>query len=285
MKKMSEAAVISNDKVTRKAGAFEKRIHEVDLLRGILIIIVVLDHIMNNILLHSITWFRMVPANPAFENLMNGMIWYWDGEPRAVIRYIALFLFCFVSGVSSQFSRNNWKRAAELIVVWGILLVGGRLLEAYGWLGSTNTRIDFNIIGVLAFSTLFYCFIQNQSWKGMLASTLIWFLVSCYLVPFLGEINDAAYNYDVYIPVLWNGKRMYTGDWMPLFPYITFFFMGAVFAYFFYREKKSYFKRHEWERPFCFVGRNTIWIYLGHQVVFIPLFMLIDVIIKASYGI
>ena len=286
--------VLDNQKVSRKVGAFEKRVHEIDFMRGILILIVVMDHILNNIMLHAYSWASWVPQNPAFQDLFDGMVWYWDGEPRAVIRYLALFLFCFVSGVSSQFSRNNWKRAGELLVVWAVLLVGGRLLEAYNWLPGTNTRIDFNIIGVLAFSTLFYCFIQNQSWKGMLASCLIWFLVSCYLVPFLGAINTstrpntyiaASENMSIYIPVLWNGRRSFTADWMPLFPYITFFFMGAVFSYFFYREKKSYFKRHEWERPFCFVGRNTIWIYLGHQVVFIPLFMLIDVIIKACYGI
>ena len=286
--------VLDNQKVSRKAGAFEKRVHEIDFMRGVLILIVVLDHILNNIMLHAANWAFWVPENQAFQDLFDGMVWYWDGEPRAVIRYIALFLFCFVSGISSQFSRNNWKRAGELLVVWAVLLVGGRLLEAYHWLPGTNTRIDFNIIGVLAFSTLFYCFIQNQSWKGMLASCLIWFLVSCYLVPFLGAINTsgtpgvylaAADNNNIYLPVLWNGRRSFTADWMPLFPYITFFFMGAVFSYFFYREKKSYFKRHEWERPFCFVGRNTIWIYLGHQVVFIPFFMLIDVIIKACYGI
>ncbi|MBO4285838.1 MAG: DUF1624 domain-containing protein [Bacilli bacterium] len=286
--------VLDNQKVSRKAGAFEKRVHEIDFMRGVLILIVVMDHILNNIMLHAANWADWVPQNPAFQDLFDGMVWYWDGEPRAVIRYLALFLFCFVSGISSQFSRNNWKRAGELLVVWAFLLVGGRLLEAYNWLPGTNTRIDFNIIGVLAFSTLFYCFIQNQSWKGMLASCLIWFLVSCYLVPFLGAINTstkegvylpASENMNIYLPVLWNGKRYFTADWMPLFPYITFFFMGAVFSYFFYREKKSYFKRHEWERPFCFVGRNTIWIYLGHQVVFIPFFMLIDVIIKACYGI
>ena len=100
-----------------------------------------------------------------------------------------------------------------------------------------------------------------------------------------GTYLPAMENDGIYIPVLWNGIRPYTGDWMPLFPYIFFFFSGAFFSYFFYKEKKSYFKRHEWERPVCFVGRNTIWIYLGHQVVFIPLFMLIDAIIKASYGI
>ena len=278
--------VLDNQNVSRKrVGAFEKRVHEIDFARGLLILLVVMDHILNNIMLHAQSWASWVPQNPAFAQLFEGMKWYWNGEPRAVIRYIALFSFCFVSGASSQFSRNNWKRAGELLIVWGVLLVGGRLLEAYEWLPGTNTRIDFNVIGVLAFSTLFYCFVQNQSWKGLTASCLLWFLASCYLIPFLGAINNVAYDDAYYIPVLFNGTRYFTADWMPLFPYITFFFMGAVFAYFFYQEKKSYFKRHEWERPICFVGRNTIWIYLGHQVVFIPIFMLIDVIIKACYGI
>lgn len=277
---MSEA-VLTETRSSRKVGAFEKRIHEIDFLRGLLILLVLFDHILNNILLHSESWATWVPSNPAFQGLYQAMDWYWECEPRQVIRYIALFLFCFVSGISSQFSRNNWKRAAELIVVWGVLLIGGRLLEAYQWLPGVATRIDFNIIGVLAFSTLFYCFVQNQSWKGILASTLIWFLISCYLLPFLEAIPGA---HDVYNPALWDGKQSFTGDWMPLFPYIVFFFMGAFFSYFFYSKKQSYFKRHEWERPFCFVGRNTIWIYLGHQVVFIPIFMLFDVIVKACYG-
>ena len=73
-------------------------------------------------------------------------------------------------------------------------------------------------------------------------------------------------------------------DWMPLVPYIFFFFLGAVFSYFFYADKKSKLPRFEFERPFCFVGRYTLYIYLGHQVVFIPLFMIITEILRASYG-
>jgi hypothetical protein len=53
----------------------------------------------------------------------------------------------------------------------------------------------------------------------------------------------------------------------------------------FYQDKKSRLPRGEWERPICFVGRNTLWIYLGHQVVFIPLFMIITAIMRACYGV
>lgn len=277
---MSETATLDNQ-IVKRQGAFEKRVHEIDFLRGALILLVVFDHILNCFLLHSESWTQWVPSNAGFAGLFNAMHWYWYCEARQVIRYLALFLFCFVSGISSQFSRNNWKRSGQLLIVWALLLVGGRLLEAYNWLPGTNTRIDFNIIGVLAFSTLFYCFIQNCSWRGILASCLCWFLLSCYLLPFLEAIPGA---HSVYNPALWDGQQSFTGDWMPLFPYIFFFFLGAFFSYFFYSQRKSYFVRHEWERPVCFVGRNTIWIYLGHQIVLIPIFMLVDVIVKACYG-
>ena len=43
---MSEVVVNSNS-ITRKPGAFEKRIHEIDFARGILIALVIMDHLFN----------------------------------------------------------------------------------------------------------------------------------------------------------------------------------------------------------------------------------------------
>ncbi len=274
--------LVAEQKITR-IGPFEKRVHEIDLVRGLLILLVVMDHIFNNFMLHSGNWIKWFPDNPAMRVIFDVSTFYWDSPFRALVRYIALFLFCFVSGISSQFSRNNWKRSAQLLVVWGVLLVGGRLLKGWGLLPGVETRIDFNIIGVLAFSTLFYCFVQNCSFYGLFASTLIWFFLSCFMLPFIEAIPGSR---SVYNPVLFDFRSTVPqADWMPLMPYIFFFFLGACFSYFYYRNKKSHFVRHEWERSICFVGRNTIWIYLGHQVVFIPLFYLIDVILKAAYGI
>jgi len=263
----------------KRVGAFEKRVHEVDLIRGILILIVLIDHILNCFLLHSLSW-RDSTGNMFWQQFHDAMQWYWDCIPRQIIRQICLILFCFISGISCAFSRNNWKRACQMILVFAIIQVGSNLLQSWAWLGSTYTIIDFNVIGVLAFSTLFYCFIQNCSWKGLLASTLLWGLFVTYGMDIIRTIPGTL---NARVPSLVE-PLFQTGDWMPLVPYILFFFMGALFSYFVYQDKTSKVRRHEWERPFCFVGRHTIWIYLGHQAVFIPIFMLIDLFVRLAHG-
>ena len=198
-------------------------------------------------------------------------------------RYIALILFCFVSGLSCAFSRNNWKRACEMVALWFVIFIGGRIIQASKILPDVVTCIDFNVIGVLAFSTLFYCFIQNCSWKGKLASTLLWYLASTVLIYALRAVPNID---TVYCPPLFDpaSAGQLQADWMPLVPYIFFFFLGATLTSIIYKEKKSLLPRHEFERPVCFVGRHTLIIYLAHQAVLIPLFFAIDTIMRAVYG-
>ena len=38
-------AVLQKEAITRKPGAFEKRIHEIDFIRGVLIALVMMDHL------------------------------------------------------------------------------------------------------------------------------------------------------------------------------------------------------------------------------------------------
>ena len=109
---------------------------------------------------------------------------------------------------------------------------------------------------------------------------LCWFLFVTYGMDILRTIPGTM---NARVPALIE-PTFRTGDWMPLVPYIAFFFAGALFAMFVYQDKKSKLPRGEWERPICFVGRNTLYIYLGHQVVLIPLFMIITAILRASYG-
>jgi hypothetical protein len=78
-----------------------------------------------------------------------------------VIRYIALIGFCFISGISSAFSRNNWLRAGQLLLVWGILALVTSVFQYWKVFGELHMFIPFNVIGVLAWSTLLYCFVQN----------------------------------------------------------------------------------------------------------------------------
>ena len=289
---MSEA-VIENQSITRKkVSVFEKRIHEIDFIRGALIALVLFDHLMCDIMSYSPGWYDAHQIQ-FFKFLMEASDFYWHCLARDIIRFFALFGFTFISGVSCAFSRNNWSRAGQMLLVFAVLAVGSNVAERMDLLNGITLRIDFNVIGVLAWSTLFYCFAQNKSWRSILVGALIAFFMFWVVVPYLaslpgmtntyGDINTAPYyvpmESDVYAPPLWEPAGQ--ADWMPLFPYMCFFFLGALFSYFFYmKKKKSLLPRFNWERPVCFLGRHSLLFYLGHQVVFISIFMLLDVIIK-----
>ena len=262
--------------IKRKKGAFEKRIHEIDFLRGFLIGLVLMDHLFWCLQHYNGIWM-ITTGGAFFETMYKIFSFYWNSTARDIVRFIALFGFTFISGVSSAFSRNNWVRAGQMLLVFALIAVGSNLLDASHFLGDSqgSVRIDFNVIGVLAWSTLFYCFVQGKSWRTILVGVLITFLLSWYLIP---ELNTLYINkgWHAYVPPLWEPEDQ--ADWMPLFPFIFFFFMGGLFSYFIYKDRKSIIPhKGNWERPFCFMGRHSLWIYLGHQVVMLPVFLLLNV--------
>ena len=269
---MSEA-VIKEGSIVRKPGAFEKRIHEIDFVRGFLMVLVLMDHLFWCLKSYNFDWWIASECKIQFYRDMYKIFdFYWTSTARDIVRFIALFGFCFVSGVSSAFSRNNWIRAAQMIGVFGVIAVGSNLLDASGLMGDQIVRIDFNVIGVLAWSTLGYCFTQNKTWRSILVGFLLTFLMCWYVVPWLIKTPMGK----GYAPALWEPENQ--ADWMPLFPFMCIFFLGALFSYFVYAPTRQSIIKHRgnWERPICFLGRHSLWVYLGHQFVFIPFFMLLN---------
>ena len=263
---------------------FEKRIHEIDFARGLLMCLVIMDHLFNLLMSYNKIWMGPDQIQP-FKGLYDFFHWYWTTPIRIVIRYIALASFCFVSGISSAFSRNNWKRALEMVALWGIVFLGSNILEILYIksglnLGLESVRVDFNIIGVLAFSMLLYCFFQKKSWKNLVVVAGIGFAVHIFVrVCFMINPN---FGENIYMPILWRPSHFIgvQADWMPLVPYISFFFLGALLSKFTYeKERKSYFKKHEFERPICFLGRHSLIVYITHFAVLVGIFSLINLFI------
>ncbi|MCD8204435.1 MAG: DUF1624 domain-containing protein [Coprobacillus sp.] len=254
---MSDSTLILEEPVDRKpkVKAFDKRVHEIDFLRGICILLVVFDHIMYDLY--------------AYKS-MDFATWYWHWTAREVFREFVLFVFCFLSGISTTFSRNNWRRACELLLIMGLILFVTNIGTAWGIFG--NISIEFNVIGVLGVSTLLYAFFEKKSWRALLGVLLICVLFTNIALPML---YDAFGGYGgAYVPFLWANKNY--GDYMPLFPYIIWFFAGAIFARFYYQNKQSLLKhKFFWERPICFIGRHTLIIYICHQIILTPLFYFI----------
>lgn len=278
---MSQAIAVDKP-ITKKPGLFEKRIHEIDFVRGFLIMLVLMDHLFCHLWQYNLGWAATATHNAEFYRAIgNAFEWYWHSTPRVIVRFFALFGFCFVSGISSAFSRNNWVRAGQMLAMFGILAVGSRVLDAFlaPKIGIDTMIIDFNIIGVLAWSTLFYCF-SMRSWRTVVIGFLVSFLLCWYLIPWVEKLiltyNATHYSWQrIYCPPIIEPENQ--ADWLPLFPFMCVFFMGAAISMFVYvPTKKSLIKhRGEWERPFCFMGRHSLIVYIGHQAILIPIFLLL----------
>lgn len=279
---MEEVLTLNNKK---KVSPFYKRIHEIDLLRGFLILLVTMDHLLWGFQRYGYTWMNLYPDNQIFAALYRGASYYWLNPYRDIVRYIVLFGFTFTAGVSIAFSKNAWRRCGLLMILWLVLAVGSNLLSGLPILKDTNAAsIDFNILGVLAFSTLFYCLIAMRSDKGIIAAIAISFFIWWIFIPYLQSAFPGIEK--AYIPIFWDpaSSGRPQSDWLPLFPYIMFFFCGVIFSRHYYVDKTSHFTRHEIEKPLCFMGRHSLFIYLGWEVIVILVFTVVGEIIKACYA-
>ena len=263
--------------------AFETRIHEIDLVRGILMCLVVIDHIFNLLMSFNQMWMGPDLLEP-FHTIYKVAYFYWTLPARTIIKCICLASFCFVSGISCAFSKNNWKRAIEMLIVWFAIFIVCFILDIVREVfnvqaGLRTIRVDFNIIGVLAWSMFIYCFFQNKSWKALLIVAIIGFA----LHPLCVVLSKTEWGQSFYSIPFWKPSRLVSdqADFLPIFPYLGFFFSGALLSYFTYKkDKKSYFKRYNWERPFCFVGRHSLIIYGTHFLALVGIFCLVGLFIK-----
>ena len=153
------------------------RIVEIDFARGILMCLVIMDHLFYLLRSYNGIWMGTEGIQP-FATIHAIFDFYWTWQLRKIVQYIALGGFCFVSGISSAFSKNNWKRAWQMVAFWAVIFIGSNLADMWYKssglnLGLVNVRIDFNVIGVLAFSTLIYCFFQKKPWWTLLLVALI----------------------------------------------------------------------------------------------------------------
>ena len=276
-----------------KRDPFKTRIHEIDFLRGLLMCLVILDHVFNLLMSFNRGWAGGQAAIDAgngvqpFLAIYQVARFYWTNPARMVVRWICLGAFCFVSGISCAFSKNNWKRAGQMIALWFIILVFSNILQGItsynDWhFGVDSFRVDFNIIGVLAWSTLIYCFVQDKSWKWLMVVGIIGLCIHpiCVVLSWTSWGQDPNTYAIPFLKPSWDGPYR-QADFMPLFPYLAFFFGGALLSKFTYSvNKKSYFKQHEWERPFCFVGRHSLIIYMTHFLLLIGIFSLVGLFIK-----
>ena len=227
--------------------------------------LVIFDHLM---------WFFNFYI---FHNTQPFLNWYWTSTLRFVVRQVVLMAFLFTCGISCHLSRNNKKRGLILLGVCVLVTISTHLIQLLPMFANRAVCIDFNILGVIALSILIYVLCDKLSNQNLLLICGI--MMVFYFFILLSERQSAGdmtyYPFKSILYVPFNPIReAHVGDYLPLFPYCICLLFGVLFARKFYSSKESLFpNKKNWEKPICFLGRNTLFIYIAHEIIFTLVFM------------
>lgn len=214
----------------------KERIWEIDALRGLFILCVVIIHLIFDLeYMYNVN--LNLPDSYYFIQINGGV------------------LFILISGISITLGSRYIKR--------GLFVLGfGMVITIVTLILFPEIAIYFGILHLLGVCMLLY-----PLYKKLPNIVLA---ISAVIIIILGYYFETIYIKNPYLFVLGlTTKGFNTGDYFPLFPNLGFFMLGVVLGRLLYKDKKTLFPKFPKDnavvRFLSFCGRQSIWIYLLHQ--------------------
>lgn len=214
-----------------------KRVFEIDLLRFIAIILMIVFHFAYD--LNTYGNFNVDYSSIGLRSI---------GE-------ISGFLFIFVSGISSGYSKHTTQRGFKIFGFGMAITIITYIVIGYQY-------VRFGVLHLLGVAILLYPFISFlQPLQLLLAA------IGSYVLGFVFKGVVTSTFLLLPLGIYYNGFE--SVDYYPIFPYISYFILG-IFAYkTFYKKGKRMIKK-EIQISFITKASNySLWIYLIHQPVLI----------------
>lgn len=198
-----------------------------------------------------------------------------------------MIFFFGVSGISSTFSRSNFRRGAQLAIL--AMLYSLCTLFADRVLHIRGVITVFGVLDFLAACMLLYAFIEwalkGDKWHiaivaaGIIGITLI--LYFCYAPPADTPMIFATVfpPHDVHGQASFYRQSDFSpGDLFTMIPYAAYWFAGVLISPLLYDRRRSLLPMLDgkWNKPVCFIGRRALWIYVLHLVVMAGILSLIS---------
>lgn len=297
--KSSKQVLMDFKAINKSKKQKSKRIWEIDFLRGFCILLMILDHTMFDFMFlpdfaidfksidigflqKFINAFIQGTKTPFFIDASNLGEWYWTWSVRINIRWVVVTLFLTLSGMSCIFSRSNTKRLIKMCIASLVLTIATVILEQV--FNMTGMIIVFGILHIMSLSLLIYMALKkifnNNKWIYLIFGLL--FFIGGICIKFWdlppNKYSDTL-DFNMIVKVL-VGLRDYGADSYGILPYTGFYLIGAFLGEVLYKKKKTLLPILDkaWQKPVSFVGRNAIWVYLGHQVlVFITIVLAVTI--------
>ncbi|HBF78219.1 MAG TPA: hypothetical protein DDX02_10360 [Clostridiaceae bacterium] len=220
----------------------KKRIWEVDALRFIAIILMLIYH-----LVFDLKEYLNVDVN--YEEFH----WYIIGISSAII-------FMFISGVSSGLSKNPIKRGVQVLAC-------GMLITLVSFIFFKDMYIRFGILHFLG-----VCMIISPALRKMDNLTLLLIGLVCVITGIY--IENITINIPYLLPLGFKYRGFHSFDYYPLIPYLSVYILGILVFRNYYKERKSIFKKELYSNFIRKISEKSLFIYLIHQPIYYALILL-----------
>lgn len=261
----------------------QKRIWELDFLRGVCVLLMVFDHFMYDIAdLFDTAWIA-TGKESVIQIVRLAQAYINASTLRATTQNIVVWIFALLCGISCSFSRSNLKRGVQASIIAGIITIVSYYM---------GVDIKFGILHMFAFSILLWWLIDTICCHNKMITAGVCLFVGVMIITmnqgFMAtyESNMRAFSDDNHLYfigefMLGDKPTFFSGDYYPIFPTTGYMLIGATLGILIYPKKKSLFPRlgkYDWYKPFSFWGKIAIWVYALHQVVVVALLALISFI-------
>ena len=254
----------------------KSRVWELDFLRGIAILLVLLDHIGYDFSQLDTYFANWRAAGETWHALWEWGVRYFSSDLRMAGHYVFAGLFFLLAGISCAFSSSNLRR--------GLQLMGLALCITLATYGATMvTGIDMLIVfgvlhcialGILVCALVDHC-CSNKIWLLVIGSLIILagILIPWYEMEYVSEIDGNFLGIVL-------GFHKFGADYFAFLPCGGLVLVGAYIGRSFYADRRSLLPKLDgaWNRPICMVGRHTLIIYIVHQVIVFGAIMLAGVL-------
>lgn len=239
----------------------QKRFWEIDSLRGIAIISMIIFHALCDLAFFGDFRFK----------LYSGLLLYFQ-------RFIAI-TFIFLVGVSLNISLariNPSKRAFLKYLKRGLTIFGwGLVITLVTWLFLKDGFIIFGILHFIGLSVILAYPFLRLKYSNLFIGILLIALGIC--------LREFLFDFKWLMWLGFTPMGIYTVDYFPLLPWFGIVLIGIFFSKVLYKEGKraialpelgSYFGI----RQLQFLGRHSLFVYIAHQPLLIALLAALGII-------
>ena len=244
------------------------RITEIDLLRGIAVILMVFDHFMFDVWGLYPQIFAGFPKYGTFwDKLYDLSFDYWMWKVRIAVRYVVLFVFLSLTGISCSFSKSNMKRGLILGAIALVLTLATFIIGKMT--GDGEMLITFGILHLISLSIIVVALLEKLT-----ANKWVYLAIGAAMMivgAFLLKEEVVFYSSDNFIKLFFKqfvGLVVLGPDGYSFLFYGGQVFIGVFLGKLLYPQRMSLiFKKGYSDNPVTFIGRHSLIVYVAHQAV------------------